>query len=235
MHRCELAARVSRATGSFGSHCPRKAGLNWFMPALQKSSVGSLCGTTGDDGTRVCAFLSAKKRRKVVRTRSAGHSSLAAALVRNVRCTLVRVHLRGDSARRMAITLRRPRPRREKVARFAGPPPLGSHGLGCGFGFGLGLGFGFGLGLGFGFGLGLGLGPRSRSRRHGTGEGGGGQAVGGGGMTRGAEGGAWVQGWGARAGRAARACGVPAAVPRAGETPQQAICRSKGAERVKGR
>ena len=35
--------------------------------------------------------------------------------------------------------------------------------------------------------------------------------------------------------RAARACGVPAAVPRAGETPQQAICRSKGAERVKGR
>ena len=39
----------------------------------------------------------------------------------------------------------------------------------------------------------------------------------------------------ARAGRAARACGVPAAVPRAGETLQQAICRSKGAERVKRR
>ena len=44
-----------------------------------------------------------------------------------------------------------------------------------------------------------------------------------------------MQGWGARAGRAARACGVSAAVPRAGETPQQAIRRSRGAERVKGR
>ena len=35
----------------------------------------------------------------------------------------------------------------------------------------------------------------------------------------------------------ARACGVPAAVCAAGGggTPQQAICRSKGAERVKGR
>ena len=51
---------------------------------------------------------------------------------------------------------------------------------------------------------------------------------GGGGMARGAEGCAWVQGWGARAGRAARACGVSAAVPRAGETPQQAISQIKG-------
>ena len=37
-----------------------------------------------------------------------------------------------------------------------------------------------------------------------------------------------------RAGRSAEGEG-DAAVPRAGETPQQAICRSKGAERVKGR
>ena len=35
--------------------------------------------------------------------------------------------------------------------------------------------------------------------------------------------------------RGARLSALPAAVPRAGETPQQAICRSKGAERVKGR
>ena len=57
----------------------------------------------------------------------------------------------------------------------------------------------------------------------------------GGGVARGAEGGACMRGWGARAGRAPRACGVSAAVPRAGETSQQAICRSKGVERVKGR
>ena len=35
--------------------------------------------------------------------------------------------------------------------------------------------------------------------------------------------------------RGARLWRAAAAVPRAGETPQQAICRSKGAERVKGR
>ena len=58
----------------------------------------------------------------------------------------------------------------------------------------------------------------------------------GGGMARGAEGGAWVQGYGARAGRAARACGVLAAVPRSlADRLPRAICRSRGAEHVKGR
>lgn len=30
---------------------PRNIGLNWFMPAFVKSRVGSLCGTTEDEGT----------------------------------------------------------------------------------------------------------------------------------------------------------------------------------------
>ena len=33
--------------------CPTKSGLNWFMPALAKRSVGSSYGTTGDEGTIV--------------------------------------------------------------------------------------------------------------------------------------------------------------------------------------
>ena len=36
-------------------------GLNWFMPALANSSVGSSCGTTGDDGTNVCPCFLQKK------------------------------------------------------------------------------------------------------------------------------------------------------------------------------
>lgn len=32
---------------------PRKIGLNWFMPALVKSRVGSESGTTGEDLTIV--------------------------------------------------------------------------------------------------------------------------------------------------------------------------------------
>jgi hypothetical protein len=34
------------------SPVPRNTSLNWFMPALVNSSVGSSCGTTGEDGTK---------------------------------------------------------------------------------------------------------------------------------------------------------------------------------------
>lgn len=33
-----------------GEACPRKIGLNWFMPALVKRRVGSERGTTGEEG-----------------------------------------------------------------------------------------------------------------------------------------------------------------------------------------
>src|SRR5262249_6557367 len=35
--------------------------LNWFMPALVNSNVGSSCGTTGDDGTNVWPCFFTKK------------------------------------------------------------------------------------------------------------------------------------------------------------------------------
>src|SRR5437588_2106136 len=46
-----------------GLSVPRKYGLNWFMPALANSSVGSLSGTTGLDGTNVCPCFLQKKSR----------------------------------------------------------------------------------------------------------------------------------------------------------------------------
>src|SRR3954454_8991481 len=46
---------------------PRKTSLNWFMPALVNSSVGSSSGTTGDDGTIACCF-DVKKSRNCWRT-----------------------------------------------------------------------------------------------------------------------------------------------------------------------
>src|SRR5439155_10076046 len=46
MHFCVLATRFH------GGVCvPRKYGLNWFIPALVNSSVGSSCGTSGELGT----------------------------------------------------------------------------------------------------------------------------------------------------------------------------------------
>ena len=60
MHFCELQARLIFPMSEFGSTVPKKMGLNWFIPALVKSSVGSLCGTTwtgvsssGQGGVRV--------------------------------------------------------------------------------------------------------------------------------------------------------------------------------------
>src|SRR4051794_32441126 len=56
MHFCVLAARL----GCGGAN-PRKIGLNWFIPALVNSSVGSSCGTTGEDGTNAWPCFLQKK------------------------------------------------------------------------------------------------------------------------------------------------------------------------------
>eukprot|EP00967_Tisochrysis_lutea_P103595 scaffold156478_cov28-Tisochrysis_lutea.AAC.12 len=68
MHFCVLHARLSFASPEFGSACPRKMGLNWFIPALMKRSVGSSCGTTGEEGQKVCSALSLKKLTYALRT-----------------------------------------------------------------------------------------------------------------------------------------------------------------------
>ena len=60
MHFCVLAARLSLDMAELGSHRPKKCGLNWAMPELMKSSVGSSSGATGDDGQKVCAQSSLK-------------------------------------------------------------------------------------------------------------------------------------------------------------------------------
>ena len=49
VHRA-LQARQRRA----GRTVPGKIGLNWFIPALVNRSVGSSCGTHGEDGTNLC-------------------------------------------------------------------------------------------------------------------------------------------------------------------------------------
>src|SRR5213078_1201712 len=58
MHFCEFATRLYA-----GVWVPRKIGLNWFMPALVNSSVGSSQGTTLDDGTAVWPCFWTKKSR----------------------------------------------------------------------------------------------------------------------------------------------------------------------------
>src|SRR5438046_10254859 len=58
MHFCEFATRDHGALS-----VPRKYGLNWFIPALVNSSVGSSCGTTGEEGTKVWPCFWMKKSR----------------------------------------------------------------------------------------------------------------------------------------------------------------------------
>ena len=65
---CESQARDSLAKSELGSTVPRKMGLNWFMPAFANRSVGSLWGTTLEDGTAVWPLVS-KNSTKVERTR----------------------------------------------------------------------------------------------------------------------------------------------------------------------
>jgi hypothetical protein len=47
--------------------------LNWFIPALANSNVGSSTGTVGLEGHRVCD-LDTKKSMNVLRVRQAGQS-----------------------------------------------------------------------------------------------------------------------------------------------------------------
>ena len=71
---CELQARESLARSLLGSAVPRKMGLNWFIPALANSRVGSLTGTTAELGQKVWPF-DLKKSTKVVRTLAPLHST----------------------------------------------------------------------------------------------------------------------------------------------------------------
>lgn len=80
MHFWELAARRSPASGLVGSTCPKKMGLNWFMPALANRSVGSCSGTTSDDGWNVWS-LDLKKSMKVWRTAAPGHDVVVVVVV----------------------------------------------------------------------------------------------------------------------------------------------------------
>src|SRR4029453_10754415 len=57
MHFCDVAARTYGRLSK-----PRNTSLNWFIPALVNSSVGSSPGTTGLDGTTVWPFDSKNLR-----------------------------------------------------------------------------------------------------------------------------------------------------------------------------
>src|SRR5687768_17312897 len=57
MHFCDDAARVYARFSR-----PRKTSLNWFIPALVKSSDGSSCGTSDELATTRCPFRSKYSR-----------------------------------------------------------------------------------------------------------------------------------------------------------------------------
>jgi hypothetical protein len=57
MHFWLFTARRNFPMSDFGSTVPRKIGLNWFMPALVNSNVGSSSGTLGELGMNECACL----------------------------------------------------------------------------------------------------------------------------------------------------------------------------------
>src|SRR5262245_46021672 len=65
MHFCAVAARLYGRLSK-----PRKTSLNWFIPALVNSSVGSSPGTTGELGTTWWP-LDSKNDRNVARISAA--------------------------------------------------------------------------------------------------------------------------------------------------------------------
>src|SRR6478672_674344 len=86
MHFCVLTARVYALFS-----CPRKIGLNWFIPALVNSSVGSSTGTHGDEGTNVCPSpalgLARKKSMNVLRIASVVRAGGIASSIRAPRAS----------------------------------------------------------------------------------------------------------------------------------------------------
>ena len=50
------------ARGNGAGACPRKYGMNWFMPAFVSSRPDSGWGISDEDGTRLCPRSSKKRR-----------------------------------------------------------------------------------------------------------------------------------------------------------------------------
>src|SRR4029450_452151 len=81
MHFCEVVARVYGRLSK-----PRQTSLNWFIPALVNSSVGSSPGTTGLEATIWWPFDS-KNLRKVWRI-SAAFIRRSGALAWSAKCVM---------------------------------------------------------------------------------------------------------------------------------------------------